>query len=70
MDLFLSVPYIRPRPQWLAAAESCLDFLEKYCINPDADGRMYFTVTAEGQPLRQRRYCFSEGFYALANAEY
>ena len=25
--------------------------------------RMYFTVTAEGKPLRQRRYCFSEGFY-------
>ena len=31
---------------------------------------MYFTVTADGKPLRQRRYCFSEGFYALANAEY
>ncbi len=59
-----------PRPAWLDAAKSCIDFLEKYCINPDADGRMYFTVTAEGKPLRQRRYCFSEGFYALANAEY
>ena len=58
------------RPEWLAAAESCIDFLEKYCINPDANGRMYFTVTADGKPLRQRRYCFSEGFYALANAEY
>lgn len=31
---------------------------------------MYFTVTADGRPLRQRRYCFSEGFYAIANAEY
>ena len=31
---------------------------------------MYFTVTAEGAPLRQRRYCFSEAFYAMANAEY
>ena len=31
---------------------------------------MYFTVTGDGKPLRQRRYCFSEGFYALANAEY
>ena len=27
-------------------------------------------MTAEGRPLRQRRYCFSEGFYAIANAEY
>ncbi len=59
-----------PRPEWLEAAKSCLDFMEKYCINPEADRRMYFTVTAEGQPLRQRRYCFSEAFYAMANAEY
>ena len=58
------------RPEWLEAAESCLDFLEKYCINRAAGNRMYFTVTEDGKPLRQRRYCFSEGFYALANAEY
>lgn len=58
------------RDEWMEASKSCLDFMEKYCINPDADGRMYFTVTAEGNPLRQRRYCFSEGFYAIANAEY
>ena len=31
---------------------------------------MYFQVTADGRPLRQRRYCFSESFYAIANAEY
>lgn len=58
------------RQEWLAASRSCLDFMEKYCINPEADGRMYFTVTAEGKPLRQRRYYFSEAFYAMANAEY
>ncbi len=58
------------REEWLAASKSCLDFLENHCINRDAGGRMYFTVTAEGKPLRQRRYCFSEAFYALANAEY
>lgn len=58
------------RPEWLEAAKSCIDFMEKYCINPEADGRMYFTVTAEGRPLRQRRYYFSEAFYAMANAEY
>ena len=44
--------------------------LEERCINREAGGRLYFTVTAEGKPLRQRRYCFSEGFYAIANAEY
>ena len=59
-----------PRQAWLDAAKSCIDFLEDHCVNRDAGGRMYFTVTAEGKPLRQRRYCFSEGFYALANAEY
>jgi len=58
------------RPEWLEAAESCLEFMEKYCLNRSAGNRMYFTVTEEGKPLRQRRYCFSEGFYALANAEY
>lgn len=58
------------KPEWMAAAKSCLDFLEDHCINHDAGGRLYFTVTADGRPLRQRRYCFSEGFYAIANAEY
>lgn len=51
------------RPEWMEAAKSCLDFLEEHCINYEAGGRLYFTVTAEGLPLRQRRYCFSEGFY-------
>ena len=58
------------KPEWLEASKSCLDFMEKHCINHAAGGRMYFTVTKDGQPLRQRRYCFSEAFYALANAEY
>lgn len=58
------------KPEWLQAAKSCIDFMEKYCINRQAQNRMYFTVTADGKPLRQRRYCFSEGFYAMANAEY
>ena len=58
------------REEWLAASRSCLEFMEKYCINRAAGNRMYFTVTEDGKPLRQRRYCFSEGFYVLANAEY
>ena len=58
------------REEWKAASKSCIDFLEKYCKNPEAEGRMYFTVTGDGKPLRQRRYCFSEAFYCLANAEY
>ncbi len=58
------------KDEWLKASKSCLDFMEKYCINREKGNRMYFTVTADGKPLRQRRYCFSEGFYCIANAEY
>ncbi len=58
------------RPEWLDASKSCLNFLEDHCINHEAGGRMYFTVTEDGRPLRQRRYYFSEAFYAIANGEY
>lgn len=58
------------RNEWLAASKSCIDFLENYCVNHDAGGRLYFTVTEDGKPLRQRRYCYSEAFYCIANAEY
>ena len=58
------------KQEWLDASRSCLDFMEKYCINREAGDRMYFTVTEDGQPLRQRRYYYSEAFYAIANAEY
>ena len=58
------------RQEWLDASKSCLDFMEAHCFNHDCGDRMYFTVTAEGKPLRQRRYYFSEAFCAIANAEY
>ncbi len=58
------------RQEWLDASKSCLDFMEEHCFNHASGGRMYFTVTAEGKPLRQRRYYFSEAFCAMANAEY
>ncbi len=70
LDLCIPVPVYGVKKEWLEASKSCLDFMEKYCINPEADGRMYFTVTADGKPLRQRRYYYSEAFYAIANAEY
>ena len=56
------------REEWLDAARSGKDFLEKYCV--DADGRMFFTVTQDGRPLRKRRYMFSESFYVVGMAEY
>ena len=58
------------REEWMAAARSCLDFMEAHCLNEKAGGRMYFTVTEDGKPLRQRRYFYSETFYSMANAEY
>ncbi|USF27229.1 Cellobiose 2-epimerase [Firmicutes bacterium ASF500] len=58
------------RQEWLDASKSCLDFMEQYCFNHAAGDRMYFTVTEDGKPLRQRRYYFSEAFCAIANAEY
>lgn len=59
---------IEKDPKYLEFAKSCIDFATKYCI--DTDGRMYFTVTRDGKPLRKRRYWFSETFYIIANAEY
>lgn len=54
--------------QWLAAAASCKRFLEGHCV--DRDGRMFFLVTDEGQPVRKRRYYFSEAFFTIGLAEY
>lgn len=59
---------IEKRAEYLEMAKSCLDFIEKYCF--DTDGRMYFEVTADGKPLRKRRYVFSECFAAIAMSEY
>lgn len=56
------------RPEYLEMAKSCLDFIEQHCF--DTDGRMYFEVTADGRPLRKRRYVFSECFATIAMSEY
>lgn len=59
---------IEKNPEWLELSRSCIDFIEKHCF--DKDGRMYFEVTADGRPLRKRRYVFSECFAIIAMAEY
>ena len=61
--------HIEKRQEFLDIARSCIAFATRYGIDP-ADGRMYFTVTRDGRPLRKRRYWFSETFYIMANAEY
>lgn len=59
---------VEKNPVWLEAAKSTLDFIEKHCF--DKNGRMYFSVTTDGKPLRMRRYVFSETFAAIAMSEY
>lgn len=57
---------VERRPEWLAWAEGGLRFIERHCF--DADGRMFFHVTRDGQPIRKRRYAYSESFAAIAYA--
>ena len=52
---------------YLRAAKCIYDFIP---VCEDTDGRMYFTVTAEGRGLQKRRYYFSETFAAIGCAEY
>ncbi|WP_296957792.1 AGE family epimerase/isomerase [Porphyromonas sp. oral taxon 278] len=59
---------IEANEEWLRASKSCVDFIEQHCF--DTDGRMYFEVTADGKPVRKRRYVFSECFAAIAMSEY
>ena len=59
---------IEQRPEYLEMAKSCIDFIEAHCF--DTDGRMFFEVTADGRPLRKRRYVFSECFATIAMSEY
>lgn len=59
---------IEQRPEYLEASKSAIDFIEKFCF--DTDGRMFFEITADGTPLRKRRYLFSETFAAIAMSEY
>lgn len=59
---------VEHRQEWLDAAKSTIDFIEKYCF--DDSGHMFFSITADGRPLRKRRYVFSETFAAIAMSEY
>lgn len=55
--------------KWLELAESCLSFAKAHEIDPK-DGRMFFSMTDDGRPIRKRRYCGCERFYVAGNAEY
>ena len=59
---------VEKNQEWLDAAKSTLEFIEKHCF--DENGHMYFSVEADGTPLRKRRYVFSETFASIAMSEY
>ena len=57
---------VSPDPSWAKIATSCCDFSRAFCHSPS--GKMWFSVTREGAPLRMRRYVFSESFAAISYA--
>ncbi len=54
--------------EWLKLAKHGVDFLDKHCY--DTDGKMFFIVDKKGNPVRKRRYVYSESFAAIAYAAY
>jgi N-acylglucosamine 2-epimerase len=59
---------VEKNPAWLGASKHCLDFIRSHCRGPG--GKLYFTVTRDGRPLRMRRYVYSECFAAIGSAAY
>lgn len=57
-----------PREEWLEASRLGADFIRRF--GRLDDGRVYFSLTREGQPQGLQRKPFSECFYAMAMAEY
>jgi N-acylglucosamine 2-epimerase len=56
------------RPEWLDLARSGVAFLRQHAIRPD--GRVFFSLAADGQPCYLQRKIFSECFYVMALAGY
>jgi len=59
---------VEQKEEWLEGARIGYEFLKKHCF--DANGKMYFHVDRTGNPIRMRRYFFSETFAAIAFAAY
>ena len=57
---------VEQKQEWLDQAINGANFLIDHCI--DADGRMFFVVDRAGNPVRKRRYVFSETFASIAFA--
>ncbi len=59
---------VEDHPEWREAARSCVMFSRQHCHGPE--GKMWFTVTRDGRPLRMRRYVYSEAFAAISEASW
>ena len=59
---------VERRPEWLELSKHGIDFLNAHAF--DTDGRMFYSVTRDGRPLRKRRYLFAESFAVIALAAY
>ena len=59
---------VERRDEWLELAKHGAQFIDQHCYDP-SDGRLWFHLTREGQPIRKRRYAFSESFAAIAYGE-
>jgi N-acylglucosamine 2-epimerase len=58
------------RQEWLDVSLSGIQFMRDHCFDREGDGRMFFHVTRDGQPIRKRRYYFSECFASIASGAY
>ena len=59
---------IEKKPEWLDFARHGHAFILDHGF--DTDGRMFYTVTRDGTPLRKRRYLYTETFGVVALSEY
>jgi N-acylglucosamine 2-epimerase len=59
---------IEPKQEWLEGARLGYEFLKNKCFNEE--GKMFFHVDRAGNPIRMRRYFFSETFATIAFAAY
>lgn len=59
---------VEQKKEWLDLAKHGVDFLDQHCF--DEDGKMFFIVDRKGNPVRKRRYVYSESFAAIAYAAF
>lgn len=59
---------VEAKVEWLDLAKHGVDFMLRHAF--DSDGRMFYSLTQDGRPLRKRRYLYTETFGVVALAEY